>query len=87
LGYAGLRGLKDYRKTPDIFGRLFHFSRVDAVDSLATAAVLCMGEGRERQPLAVISGAPVEYTERVVKNELRIDIREDMYGPLFRQFK
>jgi coenzyme F420-0:L-glutamate ligase len=87
LGYAGLRGLKDYRKTPDIFGRLFHFSRVDVVDSLATAAVLCMGEGQERRPLALISGAPVEFTERVSKNELRIDIKEDMYGPLFRLFK
>jgi coenzyme F420-0:L-glutamate ligase len=87
LGYAGFRGLKDYRGTPDIFGRHFHFSRVDVADSLATAAVLCMGEGLERQPLALISGAPLEYMERVMKNELFIDIREDMYGPLFHRFK
>jgi len=86
LGYAGFRGLKDYRQLPDLFGRLFHFSRVDVADSLATAAVLCMGEGRERCPLALISGAPVEYVDRVVKNELYIDIKEDMYGPLFRRF-
>lgn len=87
LGYAGFRGLKNYNHTPDIFGRLFHHSRVNVADSLATAAVLTMGEGREQQPLAVISGAPVVYAERVKANELRIDIREDMYGPLFRRLR
>ena len=86
LGYAGFRGLTDYRKTPDLFGRIFQFSRVDVADSLATAAVLGMGEGKERQPLAIISGAPIEYGEKIIKNELQIDIKEDMYGPLFRQF-
>ncbi|MFA5184707.1 MAG: coenzyme F420-0:L-glutamate ligase [Patescibacteria group bacterium] len=87
LGYAGFKGIKDYRRTLDIFGRPFHFSRVDMADSLAAAAVLCMGEGRERRPLAIISGAPVEYVERVSRDELRIDIKEDMYGPLFHQFQ
>ncbi|NCO00039.1 hypothetical protein GW920_02840 [Candidatus Falkowbacteria bacterium] len=87
LGYAGFHGLKDYRQEEDIFGRPFHFSSVDMADSLATAAVLLMGEGAERQPVAVISGAPVSYCNKVNKNELRIDIRDDMYGPLFRKFK
>jgi len=53
---------------------------------LAAAAVLCMGEGRERCPLALISNAPINYVDRVKKNELHIDIKEDMYGPLFRRF-
>jgi dihydrofolate synthase / folylpolyglutamate synthase len=87
LGYAGFKGLKDYRRRRDIFGRPFHYSRVDMADSLATAAVLVMGEGAERQPLAVISGAPVEYSNRVNKNELKIDIKEDIYGPLFRKIR
>ena len=65
LGYAGFRGLKDYRKKLDIFGRPFHFSRVDVADSLATAAVYCMGEGNEQQPLATISDSRVEYCERI----------------------
>lgn len=87
LGYAGFKGLKDYQGQPDIFGRPFQYSRVDMADSLATAAVVCMGEGREKQPLAIISGAPIEYTDRVNKDELKIDIREDMYGPLFRKIR
>lgn len=47
LGYAGFRGVKDYRGTPDIFGRKFKFSRTDVADSLATAAVFAIGR-RER---------------------------------------
>lgn len=87
LGYAGFRGIKDYRRKPDIFGRKFKFSRTDIADSLATAAVLVMGEGNERQPLAIIEGAPVEFCDRVNRAELHIDIKEDMYRPLFSKFK
>lgn len=83
LGYAGFRGVKDYRGMPDIFGRKFKFSRTDVADSLATAAVLVMGEGNERQPLAIVEGAPVEFCDRVNRKELHIDIKEDMYRPLF----
>lgn len=86
-GYAGFKGLKKYRGERDIFKRPFIYERVDVVDSLATAAVLCMGEGDEKKPLALIKEAPVEYTERINKNELQIDIKEDMYGPLFRKIK
>jgi F420-0:gamma-glutamyl ligase len=68
-----------------VFGRPFKFSRVNIADSLATAAVLCMGEGDERRPLAVISDAPIEYLEKINKNELKIAPTEDMYGPLFKK--
>ena len=83
VGYAGFRGIKDYRGTPDIFGRKFKFSRTDIADSLATAAVLVMGEGNERQPLAIVERAPVEFCDRVNRAELSINIQEDMYRPLF----
>jgi coenzyme F420-0:L-glutamate ligase len=87
LGYAGFEGLKSYKKTLDIFGRPFKYSRVDVADSLATATVLCMGEGDERMPLAIIKEAPIKYCEKINKKELKIDIKEDMYGPLFRRIK
>jgi len=83
LGYAGFKGIKDYRKTKDIFGRPFHFSRTDVADSLATSAVLTMGEGSEQKPLAVIEDAPIEFCERVLPKELYIDPKEDMYRPFF----
>jgi F420-0:gamma-glutamyl ligase len=83
LGYAGFKGVKDYRGMPDIFGRKFHFSRTDMADGLATAAVIVMGEGNEQMPLAIVSGAPVEFCEKVSRKELHIDIQDDMYQPLF----
>lgn len=83
LGYAGFRGVKDYRGKPDIFGRKFAFSRTDVADGLAAAAVLVMGEGSERFPLALIKNSPVEFCDRIQRNELRIDIQDDMYQPLF----
>ena len=87
LGYAGFKGIKDYRKEKDIFGRPFHFSKTDIADSVATAAVLTMGEGRERCPLAIIENAPVEFTNRVSRKELHVDIAEDIYAPLFAKIK
>ncbi|OHA19604.1 MAG: hypothetical protein A3H73_01275 [Candidatus Taylorbacteria bacterium RIFCSPLOWO2_02_FULL_50_120] len=86
VGYAGFRGIKDYRDTPDIFGRKFEFSRTNMADGLAAAAVLVMGEGNERQPLAIIESAPVEFSDNVNRRELYIDIQEDMYRPLFSTF-
>ena len=83
IGYAGFRGVKDYRGKPDIFGRKFKFSRTDVADSLATAAVLVMGEGNEQQPLAIIQKAPIEFCDKVHSKELKIDIEDDMYRPLF----
>ena len=83
LGYAGFRGIKNYTGEADIFGRKFKFSRVDVADSLATAAVLVMGEGDEQQPLAIIREAPIEFCARVNRKELFIDIADDMYLPFF----
>lgn len=85
LGYAGFRGLKDYRGKLDIFKRLFHFSRVNVADSLATAAVFCMGEGNEQKPLAVISDIQLEFSEKINKKELKINIQDDIYAPLFKK--
>jgi len=83
LGYAGFKGTKDYRGKSDIFKRKFHFSRIDIADSLAASAVLAMGEGAEQQPLAVITGAPIEFCDKVSRKDLQIDLAEDMYRPLF----
>ncbi len=84
LGYAGFRGIRDYRGMPDIFGRKFKFSRTNIADSLATAAVFLMGEGSEQQPLAIIKDTPIEFVHKTVRrSELRISIKDDMYRPLF----
>ncbi|HUO56170.1 MAG TPA: coenzyme F420-0:L-glutamate ligase [Candidatus Paceibacterota bacterium] len=83
LGYAGFKGIRNYIGTPDIFGRLLKISRTDVADGIATAVVLEMGEGNEQQPLAVVENAPVEWTDSIDPNELKISLKDDMYRPLF----
>jgi coenzyme F420-0:L-glutamate ligase len=87
LGYAGFKGIRDYRGSKDLFGRKLKFSQTDVVDSLATAAVLLMGEGNECQPLALITNPPIVFTEKINKKELLIDPKEDVYQPLFEKIK
>ncbi len=82
IAYAGMKGLRDYRRKRDIFGRRFRYTQVNIPDSLATASALTMGEGAERQPLAIVEDAPVAFASRTRKNELRIPPADDMYGPL-----
>lgn len=83
LGYAGFKGVKDYRGTPDIFGRPMEVTQTDVADSLATAATLVMGEGNESQPLAIIEDAPIERIGTVDRNELKIPQDQDMFKHLF----
>ena len=83
LGYAGFKGLRDYRGKTDIFGRKLKFTQTDVADSLATAAVLVMGEGKEQRPLCVIEDAPVEFSGKTNRKELIIAPKDDMYRPLF----
>lgn len=87
LGYAGFRGIRDYRGLPDIFGRKMTISRTNVPDSLASAAVLVMGEGDEQQPIAVIEDAPIEYAERVDRKEVSIPPEHDMYRPFFEEVR
>lgn len=81
IGYAGMKGLRDYRGKKDIFGRDFRFERVGVADCLASAAMVAMGDGAEQQPLALITNAPVEFSARVDKTELRIPVADDIYLP------
>ena len=83
LGYAGFKGIKNYIGKKDIFGRILKVSKTDIADSLATAAVLDMGEGKEQQPLAFITNAPIKFTSKTNKKELYINPKEDIYAPLF----
>jgi F420-0:gamma-glutamyl ligase len=87
VGYAGFQGIKDYRGTPDLFGRKLKISQVDIADSLATAAVLMMGEGREQQPLAIITAAPVKFRNKINRRELKITLQTDLFYPLLKKVK
>jgi dihydrofolate synthase / folylpolyglutamate synthase len=87
LGYAGFKGIKDYQRKKDIFGRKFVYSRSNLADSLSASAVLQMGEGSEQKPLCVITSAPVIFTNTTNPNELKIKLKDDMYFPLLKLLK
>ena len=58
LASAGFEPLRDYRGTPDIFGRAFKAEQANLADGLAAAAVVAMGEGSECTPAALVSDIP-----------------------------
>src|SRR3989344_2530015 len=87
LGYAGFEGIKNYIGQKDIFGRKLKYSRTNIPDSLATAAVLEMGEGNEQRPLVLITKAPVIFTEKVSKKELQISPKRDIFYPLLKNLR
>ena len=52
--------------------------------SIATAAVLTMGEGIERQPLALVTKAPARFTD-TKQRDVRHNIKDDLYLPLLKK--
>jgi len=87
LGYAGFQGVKNNIGKKDIFGKILKMSKTDIADGLATSAVLCMGEAAERQPLALVTKAPIVFKNKIKQGELIISPKKDIYAPLFYTFK
>lgn len=88
MGYCGFEGIKSYIGKPDIFGRKFKLSKVNVADGLAASAVIVMGEGKERRPLALItdiSDTGIQFAVKPPKkNDLHIAPEQDIYAPFFR---
>lgn len=87
IGYFGFKPLRDYRGKLDLFGREFKMETSNLPDSLATAAVLEMGEGNEQTPISIITDIPyLEFTDTLPKEvgdfSFKIPEKEDMFYPL-----
>jgi len=90
IAYTGFSPVKDYRGKEDIFKRKLKMSQSNVADSLATAAVIVMGEGNEQIPIAIIEDIDfVEFKEFDVTkdNPLNIDKDDDIYAPLLKGAK
>lgn len=93
ISYFGFKPLKDYRGTKDLFGRKFEMETSDIPDSLATAAVLEMGEGAECQPIAIISDVPYiefiqkKYSPKNADFSFEIPEKEDLFYPFLSSVK
>ena len=87
LGWCGFSALYSYIGKPDCFNVPLKVSITNLLDSFAVAAVVCMGEGNEQTPLAVIKDAPkAVFQNRPPTQEelqaLQIPLEEDLYAPL-----
>ena len=87
LAHSGFLALNDYVGARDVFGRPLRMTKANVADALAAAAVLVMGEGNERTPLALITDLPLVTFQNRDPSEaeleaLRIQPEEDLYAPL-----
>lgn len=84
LAYAGFSGVWSMVGEKDLYGRELQMTSVNKVDALSSTATLMMGEGGESKPLALITGAEVDFIDNIDPFELKIPMDEDLYGPLYR---
>lgn len=84
MGYAGLKPLKDYTTSPDIFGKPWNLGIANAVDALAAASVHVMGETNQLQPLALITDSVADFTDAAAAPaDMNVDPKDDFYGDLY----
>jgi dihydrofolate synthase / folylpolyglutamate synthase len=87
LAHSGFQALNDYVGQKDLFGRALRMTKVNVMDALATSAVLVMGEGNERTPLALAEDLPfVTFQARDPSVEelqqLKVALDDDLYASL-----
>lgn len=92
IGYFGFKPIKDYRGKLDLFGREFKMETSNIPDSLASAAVLEMGEGKESQPIAIISDIPdIKFINKKYidtgDNSFEIEEKKDVFYPFLSSVK
>lgn len=83
IGYAGFEPFRSYKGATDLFGRKSRYTESNVADALATAAVLEMGEGDERSPLALIKAAPAIFTSKKINSLLSFPAEQDIFSYVF----
>lgn len=78
IGSAGITVLDDRRGQHDLFGRKLKVTIINRADSIATAAMLVMGETTECIPAAIVRGLPPEDSAQRAADCLR-PVPEDLF--------
>ena len=78
IGSSGITVLDDRRNGEDLFGRKLQVTVINRADSIATAAVLIMGETTERVPAALVRGFEPEDSRQSASDALRPAV-EDLF--------
>lgn len=86
LAYSGFVALNNYVGKNDLFQRPLKMTQSNISSGLAAAAVVCMGEGAEQTPLAVVSELDfVSFQQRNPTskelNEVYVSLRDDLFAP------
>lgn len=86
IAHCGFKALKSYIGKPDLFGRPLKMEQLNLMQSLAAAGTLCMGEGSEQTPIALIENPPwLEFQDRPPSHSelqaLTIELENDVYAP------
>ena len=92
LCHCGFKVLKSYIGKSDLFGYVMKMEQVNVGQAVTVAAVLVMGEGNERTPMAMVENVPgIEFQDRPpTKKELealRIKLEDDAYAPILTKVK
>lgn len=89
IGHYGFKGIDDCRNKKDIYGNKMRVTRRAMADSLASAALILMGETNEKKPFAIIKGAPVTFINKRERRSfirLKSDLFYGMYSDEFIKF-
>lgn len=78
IGSSGITVLDDRRDGEDLFGRKLQVTVINRADSIATAAMLIMGETTERVPAALVRGFQPEQSQQSASDSLRPAV-EDLF--------
>jgi len=78
IGFSGLPGIVDLRGDPDLFGYELKATQIAAVDELAAAASLMMGQADEGLPVVHVRGFPYPLREGFF-TEIPRDVESDLF--------
>ena len=78
IGFSGLPGIVDLRGEPDLFGYELKVTQIAAVDELAAAASLMMGQADEGLPVVHVRGFPYSLRDGSFE-EIPRDLEKDLF--------
>ena len=78
IGCAGVLVLDDRRGTSDLYGRELKITMINRADSIATAALMVMGETAERIPAAIARGFAADDSGQLASQSIRLP-EEDLF--------
>lgn len=88
MGSFGIEPLKDYRGKHDIFGKKLITTQQNVVDTLASVAIMAMGEGAEMIPMVIIRGwEGLSFSNTITTQKVVVKKSEDIYSPLLKVIK